>query len=243
LTYDFKSYYDPAVTAGRLAALALVAVGAGMGQKMLSARAGLVYFVVGRVSIAGSRWLAAGAVKRQLNEGETLFSEAGRAEVLLNPGAVLRIGEMTRVRMDRVELADPQVSIETGSAVVTVFQLPKLNRVEIRVGGGVVVIKGEGVYRFDADAARLRVFGGQAEAYRLSPDTAAWKTVAKRGQTVRLADLQVGKFDLKDADALEQWAEKRGAPPPLIPMAPMVCYSEPKNSAEMNVWMRDCYKR
>jgi hypothetical protein len=100
-----------------------------------------------------------------------LFSEAGRAEVLLNPGTVLRIGEMTRIRMDSVDLTDTRVSIEAGSAVITVNRVSKLDRVEIHVGGAVVVMKSACVYRFDADrldadTPRLRVFRGQAEAYR-----------------------------------------------------------------------------
>jgi hypothetical protein len=62
-----------------------------------------------------------------------LSSEAGRAEVLLNAGTVLRIGEMTRLRMDTVELADTRVSIEAGSAVVTVSQIPRLAAVDLTI--------------------------------------------------------------------------------------------------------------
>jgi ferric-dicitrate binding protein FerR (iron transport regulator) len=231
----------------QLMALTLVSAGVGMAQKVISAKAGLVYFVLGRVSIAGSGQLPHGDVNRQLNEGEILSSEAGRAEVLLNPGTVLRIGNMTRIRIDNGELTNTRVSIEAGSAVVTVNQLPKLDRVEIHIGGKVVVMDGVGVYRFDADrrdtaAARLRVFSGQVLVYReegKSRENGAWKTVAKRGQAVRLQDLQVGKFDRKDADALEQWAEERGTPP-VIQMRPMVCYLEPINLAGWKEYMRDC---
>jgi hypothetical protein len=225
----------------RLTVFALVAAGVGIGQKVLSAKAGLVYFVLGRVSIAGSGPLATGAVKRQLNEGGILFSEAGRAEVLLNSGTVLRIGDRTRIRMDSVDLADTRISIEAGSAVVTVNELPKLVRVEIHIGGAVVAIKADGVYRFDADSNMdaLRVFSGQAE---VSSDDQSLKIVAKRGQAVRLQDLQVSRFDRKDSDVLQQWAATRGAPPPLIPLAPMMCYSEPKNMPEVKDWMNNCYK-
>src|ERR1700733_6413894 len=109
-----RAMFRPVV---RLIAFALVAAGVGIAQDVISAKAGLVYFVVGRVSIVGRGKLAIGPVNRQLNEGESLFSEAGRAEVLLNPGTVLRIGDKTRIRMDGVELTDTRISIETGSAV------------------------------------------------------------------------------------------------------------------------------
>jgi hypothetical protein len=232
----------------RLTLFALVAAGVGIAQQMISAKAGLVYFVLGRVSIAGRGRLAIGALNRQLKEGEILLSEAGRAEVLLNPSTVLRIGGMTRIRMDGVDLMDTRVSIEAGSAVVTVNQLPKLDRVEIHIGAAVVVMKSVGVYRFDADRARadasvLRVFSGEALVFReegASPENGALKTVAKRGQAVRLQDLQAGKFDLKDSDALQEWAEIRGTPPPIPPMPPMVCYSDPTKLGELKEYMRDC---
>jgi hypothetical protein len=236
----------------RLTVCALVAASVGIAQQVISAKAGLVYFVLGRVSIAGSGRLASGAVNRQLNKGEILFSETGRAEVLLNPGTVLRIGAMTRIRMDGVELTDTRVSIEAGSAVVTVNQLPKLDRVEIHSGGAAVVLKGDGVFRFDAgrletdridrEAPRLRVFSGQAEVYReeeASSEDSPVRIVARRGQAVRLEDLQAGKFDLKDADALQRWAQMRGTPT-WIPLPPIVCWSEPANSAQMKDYMRDC---
>jgi hypothetical protein len=244
----------------RFAAIALVAVVAGLAQRVISAKAGLVYFVLGHVSIAGGGRLATGMVNRRLTPGEILFSEAGRAEVLLNSGTdamlwnsgtVLRIGDRTRIRMDSVELADTRVSIEAGSAVVTVNQLPKPDHVEVRVAGVVVVMKGAGVYRLDAagspetGAPRLRVFRGQAEVYREGEDSTEngpWKTVVRRGQELRLQDLQALRFDLKDADALQRWAEKRGTPPPPVPMAPMMCYSAPANTAVLTDWMANCQK-
>ena len=213
----------------RITALALIAAGAGHGQQVVTAKAGLIYFVRGRVSIAGRGPLTIGAAKPGLKAGETLFSEAGHAEVLLNSGAVLRIGDFTRIRMDSVELTDTRVSVEGGSAVVTVNELPKPDHVEIYMGGAVVVMNSEGVYRFDADEAagpRLRVFSGQAEVHwQESP-----KAVVKHGQVIYLRNLQLAGFDRKDADELQQWAAKRNVPPPFITLAPMNCYSGDPNS-------------
>jgi hypothetical protein len=232
----------------RLIVFALVVAGVGIAQDVISTKAGLVYFVLGRVSIVGSGRLAIGPVNHQLHEGGSLFSEAGRAEVLLNPGTVLRIGDNTRMRMDGVELTDTRISIETGSVVVTVRQLPKLDRVEIHIGNAVVVLKSDGVYRFDVDRLDtsvpwLRVFSGQAEAYQrkeVSPEEGGVKILAKHGEAVQLQDLLVSNFDRKDTDGLQQWAEIRGAPPPVIPMPPMACYSNPTKLAEFKDYMRDC---
>jgi hypothetical protein len=222
-----------------LATFALFAAGVAMAQDVISAKAGLVYSVFGQVSVVSSGRLGA-APYRQLNQGDILFSEAGRAEVLLNPGTVLRIGNMTRIRMDRVDLTDTRVSIEAGSAVVTVNQLPKLARVEIQIGGAVVAVKGDGVYRFDGDPSppRLRVFSGQAESNR--EEGTHREAVVKRGQIVQFQDSRVSKFDLKDADAFQQWAEARGTPPPPPALLPIKCYSMPTKMAELSDWMRDC---
>lgn len=222
----------------RLAILGFAAAGLGLAQQAISAKAGLVYFVQGSVSIAGGERLGIGAVNRQLREGETLFSDAGRAEVLLNPGTVLRIGDRTRIRMDTVELTDTRLSIEAGSAVLTVQQAPKLDRVEIHIGSAAVAIEGVGVYRFDANGGgpTARVFNGQAA---VSSEDGASKIV-KRGEAVWLPRLELSKFDLNHADELQQWAEKRGTPPPAPMLPPMKCFVQPANTAELKDWLKDC---
>jgi len=236
----------------RLAILALSAATLAHSQNVISAKAGLVYFVTGDVSIAGSGPLAAGSVNRQLQQGDTLFSETGRAEVLLNPGTVLRIGERTRVRMDSLSLTDAHVSIEAGSAVVTLSGAPKFDRVTIHIGGSVVAPRTAGIYRFDADGTPLlRVFRGDAET---SPEQSTFSEAsfaavsAKRGQAVRLADLHVSKFDPNAADAVQQWAETRGTPPPTPMLPPMMCLSSPSinapasttKMADFQAWMKEC---
>jgi FecR protein len=129
---------------------------------MISAKAGLVYFVLGQVLIASSGPLAIGPVHRQLKQGEILWSESGRAAVLLNAGTVLRIGDRTRIRLNSAELTDTRVEIEAGSAVITVGEAPKSDRVEIQIDGAVVMMKGPSMFRFDANRQiedpTLRVF-------------------------------------------------------------------------------------
>ncbi len=198
----------------RLAIVALSASAAALAQKVISAKAGLIYFVEGKVSIEGSGRLSWGSKTRQLNPGETLVSERGRAEVLLNPGTVLRLGDASRIRMDSVDLTDTRVTLEGGSAVITVNNPPKLDRIEIHAGSVVVALKGDGVYRFDADgsgvsAPRVRVYAGQIEAS--APGGAT--VLASRGQAVNLEDLQRTEVDTREADGLQLWAESRSTTP------------------------------
>jgi hypothetical protein len=89
------------------------------------------------------------------------------------------------------------------------------------------------------------VFSGHAEVYRkeeLSPEDGGLKTLAKHGQAVQLQDLLVRKFDRKNTDELQGWAEIRGTPSVIL-MPPTVCYSNPTNQAEFKDYMRDCLHR
>jgi hypothetical protein len=181
-------------------------------QKVVSAKAGLVFFVQGRASVEGGA-LSTGEHFRQLKPGESLSTERGRAEVLLNPGVILRLGDMSRLHMDDVKLTDACVSLESGSAVVTVNYILKYDHVRLVAAGSVIVMEQEGVYRIDVTQvdiarARLRVFNGKAEVRR--DDGSAGRVIVKRGQSVNLDDgLNVAKFDVKDTDALQRWASAR----------------------------------
>ncbi|HEY4359762.1 MAG TPA: FecR domain-containing protein [Bryobacteraceae bacterium] len=210
----------------RFAVLALAAA-VGQSQTVISAKAGLVYFVTGNVSIAGSGPLAGGSVNRQLSQGDILVTADGRAEVLLNPGTVLRIGANTRVRMDSLALTDTHLSLESGSTVMTLRDAPKLAHVTIHAGNSIVTPATAGIYRLDADSPpALRVFRGEAEASEEQQPVSA-----KRGQSVRLSDLQLAKFNPHDADEFQQWAETRGTPPPTPMLPAMICLSPPSMNA------------
>jgi hypothetical protein len=192
-----------------LAGVLVVASGA-LAQRVISAKAGFVYYVQGRAFVEGGR-LKTGESFRQLKAGENLSTERGRAEVLLNPGTVLRLGEMSRLHMDNINLTDACVSLESGSAVITVNSVLKTDHIRLIAGGNVIVMERAGVYRLDVTQGRLRVFSGRAEVRR--EGSAALVTV-KRGHAVNLDDgLSVAKFNLKDTDALQLWASARSRVP------------------------------
>jgi hypothetical protein len=199
----------------------LMLAGAGLAQRVISAKSGLVLFVLGRVSVEGGR-LKVGESYRQLKDGESLSIERGRAEVLLNPGIILTLGDMSRLRMDDVQLTDACVSLESGSAVVAVNYILKTDRVRLLAGGNVILMRKEGVYRLDVgrtDIAQglLRVFSGRAEVGRDDSPT----MVVKRGESVNLDDsLTIAKFDPNETDSLQRWASARSrtrAPRNLVP--------------------------
>jgi hypothetical protein len=197
---------------------AVVLASAALAQRVISAKSGLVFFVQGRVSVEDGP-LSSGEHFRQLKNGESLSTQRGRVEVLLNPGTVLRLGDMSRLHMDDIKLTDACVSLESGSAVVTVNYILKVDRIRLISGGSVIVMKQPGVYRLDVaqvDVAqgRLRVFGGRAEVRR--DDGSAASVIVKRGQAVNLDDgLEIAKFNVKDTDALQRWASARSSRTPV----------------------------
>ena len=196
----------------RIIVLVFAATASAHAQKVVSAKSGLVSFVQGRASVEGGA-LSTGEHFRQLKPGENLSTARGRAEILLNPGVILRLGEMSRLHMDDVKLTDACVSLESGSAVITVNSILKYDHVRLVAAGSVIVMEQEGVYRIDITQvdvaqARLRVFNGKAEVRR--DDGSAAKVIAKRGQAVNLDDgLNIAKFDVKDTDTLQRWASAR----------------------------------
>ncbi len=198
---------------GRMLAGAVVLASAALAQRVISAKSGLVFFVQGRVS-AEDGPLSSGEHYRQLKNGESLSTQRGRAEVLLNPGIVLRLGDMSRLHMDDIKLTDACVSLESGSAVITVNYILKVDRIRLISGGSVIVMKQPGVYRLDGTQGRLRVFSGRAEVRR--DDGSAASVIVKRGQAVNLDDgLEIAKFNVKDTDGLQRWASARSSRTPV----------------------------
>jgi ferric-dicitrate binding protein FerR (iron transport regulator) len=205
-------------------------------QRVVSAKSGLVYFTIGRVWVDQSQ-LNSGEIVRQLQTSEILHTARGRAEVLLNPGTVLRLGNNGRLRMDSLALTDANLSLLAGSAVITVMNAPKLDRVKLRIGSGTVILERDGVYRLDSSAnlTRLRVFSGRAQVLR---DGASTPVVVRRGTSIEMDDLQLAKFDTKDTDALDRWAKARTPVPrgprpvPPRPSQAGVPPPQPKTSIE-----------
>ncbi len=188
-----------------------------LAQRVVSAKSGFVYFILGRAWVDNAQ-LRSGETGRQLNNGETLYTERGRAEVLLNPGTVLRLGDMSRVRMDDVTLTDPCVTFLSGAAVVTVKYLPKPDKVTLHLGSdGVVTLTQPGVYRLDSgrlnvDEVRLRVYEGSAQVQRGS---GAVPISVGGGKSIALDSSLVAKFNPNDKDSLERWSDTRSRSMPV----------------------------
>jgi hypothetical protein len=174
-------------------------------QQMISARAGMVHYVEGKV-FAGSEQLDGKFGNfPQIKENQVVRTEEGRAEVLLTPGVFLRAGENSSFRMITNRLIDTRLEFLTGSAIVEADDMLKENSVTIVAKDATVHLRKSGVYRFDSEPARLRVFKGAVEV------EANGKTFElKEGKELSLTgDMAIAKFNTKDSDALSRWSYRR----------------------------------
>jgi hypothetical protein len=127
-----------------------------------------------------------------------LRTQKGRAELLLNPCTVLHLGEHSALRMVENSLTKARVELLAGSAVVEDDSgNHRRGVVEMMAGGNMVRIARDGIYRFDSDPARVRVFEGVLSTPALT---------AGHGLTFGGAPL---KFDRKQWDDLQTWNDLR----------------------------------
>jgi hypothetical protein len=177
-------------------------------QKVVSARAGLLTYLQGSVSIDGTPVVLKTGRFPQMKDGETLFTgpDRDRVEVLLAPDIVLRLAENSQARMDDTDLSDTRVTLQQGEALIEVIRMAEDNRLQLAVGEIVTEPIRPGLYRIGiSQNATLRVYGGEA-LVRSGPRT---KDV-KRGMAISLDDdLIVSRFERKQTDSFHEWAAER----------------------------------
>jgi hypothetical protein len=174
-------------------------------QQVISARAGMVHYVEGKVLVGDEQLDGKFGNFPQIKENQIVRTEEGRAEVLLTPGVFLRAGENTSFRMITNRLIDTRLEFLKGSAIVESDDMLKDNSVTIVARDATVHLRKQGLYRFDTEPARLRVFKGAVDV------EANGKTFElKEGKEISISgDLAVSKFDTKESDALSRWSYRR----------------------------------
>jgi len=186
--------------------LALSAIPA-LAQPVISAKSGLISYVEGKVYLGDQIVEPSPTHFAEVKENAVVRTAEGRAEVLLTPGVVLRLGENSSFKMLTNRLIDTRLELLTGSAVVEADEIAKDTNVTLVCKDGTVLLGKKGLYRFDTAPARLKVFDGLA-------------TVQIAGQNVEVAGgkmlglggtiAAVEKFDKEDTDSLDNWSRRRG---------------------------------
>jgi len=171
---------------------------------------GTVNYVEGQVGLDGQSLAPRQTGSTQLQANQVLGTGQGKAELLLTPGVFFRLGDNSEVRMISPGLADTQVELLHGSALMEVDQLYKENDLSVVVDGSTTKIEKQGLYEFQAEPAAVRVIDGQAAVY----EGTAHVTV-KKGHEASLANGQPLKShglnqEAVESDPLYRWSKLRG---------------------------------
>jgi len=175
-------------------------------QQVISAHSGVIHYVEGQVMLDGKAVQLKPTEFPDVKNGSTLAAEDGRAEVLLTPGVILRIGESSSFKMISNSRSDTQIEVLTGAAIVEVGELLPSNAITLRCHDTRMELTKRGLYRVDADGnGRFRVYEGEARVTE-----GAQTLLARKGRQILLAAvLDMNSFDVKDTDELLRWASRR----------------------------------
>jgi hypothetical protein len=126
---------------------------------------GALNYVEGQVSIDGQSVSPKSVGSVDLQKGQSLTTENGRAEILLTPGVFLRTNDDSSVKMISPSLVPTTVELTKGQAMVEVNYIQKENDIRVIEGDSSAKLLKKGLYGFDADTGAIRVFKGKAQVY------------------------------------------------------------------------------
>jgi len=184
-----------------------------------SARSGSINYVEGQVSM-GTQPLSSDSVgSTELDTHQSLTTQSGKVEILLKPGIFLRVADNSSVKMLSPDLANTDIALDKGRALVEVVEAREIDRflveqgaprkdiyIRIRIGETSARISRKGVYEFDADHNQIRVFSGKAEV-----NTRYRKVNLTQGREINInGKVKAQAFDPKQyADDFYRWCGLR----------------------------------
>lgn len=192
-----------------------------MMQYVISTKAGLVNHVQGDANVKATKMVEAGSPIKT--------GPGGLAEILLNPGSYLRLGENSSAVLDGVELTNIAVRITSGTAVIEAVGFDKQAPLKVTSGNLKTEIIKDGVYMFSDD--KVTIVEGKLQA-------ADNKIVFTKGwQVSNEAGYRAIRAPKGNASALESWSRNRSE---LIAMANLNI-SKTLRQAPMMGTLIDCW--
>jgi len=176
------------------------------GQSVISARSGTIHYVEGKVMLNGQEISPKFGEFPAMENGSVLqTTDQGRVEVLLSPGAILRVGESSSIRMVANALTDTQVELQSGKAVLECAEVMKGNEIALLVDGHAVSVVKDGVFEATTQPAAVRVYKGEATV------AAEGKvmTIRKGHEALLGQEVTAQKFDDNATDDLYNWSSRR----------------------------------
>ncbi len=169
---------------------------------------GTVNYVEGAVYLDGQALGKNSVGTTEMAAGQVLQTHQGKAEILLNPGIYLRVGDHSTIKMISPSITPTQVTVLRGRVSVEVDQLLKQNVVQIMDHGVTTQLVKTGYYEFSANG-RVKVFKGRAEVEYANN---RWAEV--KGHHAMILEQGVKEKDAKfqadpQEDQLMQWSKLR----------------------------------
>jgi hypothetical protein len=179
--------------------------GAATAQNVISAKAGVISFAVGAVSLDNSPVKLKKGSLFQMENGQRLKTQRGLAEVVLTPGAYLRLSGNSSVQMERNQISEIQLSVESGSAIIEVIDKIKTDPIRVHFHTSSAEIRKAGLYRFNYPPGEICVHGGE-----VLMAVGENNILIKSGKKFRVnIDQKPVKFNRNIRDSLHQWAARR----------------------------------
>jgi hypothetical protein len=144
---------------------------------------GSLNYVEGQVSIGTKALDSISIGSAELQTGQSLSTEKGKAEILLTPGVFLRVGNNSSIKMVSSSLTDTEITVDKGHAMVEVAEIHPENDIRIREDRATTRLLKTGLYDFDLRQNQLRVFDGKA-----SVDDGGNNVTVKSGCELNLAE-------------------------------------------------------
>jgi hypothetical protein len=170
---------------------------------------GTINYVEGSVMVNGHPLTSQSVGNSALQPGDTVATAQGYAEVLMTPGAFLRVGPNSQVRLISAGLADTRAEVVNGSAILEADQLIKGTNLSVLVSGATAHIDKTGLYLYDAGQHAVLVLDGKATIQ----ETNGSRTLDKHDEVLLASDRPLKKrsFDESQikAEPLYVWSMAR----------------------------------
>jgi hypothetical protein len=170
---------------------------------------GTINYVEGQVSLNGQDLTSHSVGAATLGAGQVLDTGNGYAEVLLTPGAFLRLGHNSELRMEAAGLANTSAELVRGSSIIEVDQLIKGSRLAVAMNGTTTELEKKGLYDFDAAHEAVIVLNGEAKIQ----EPAGTQTLKKHDEVLLSSNRPLKKRDVNEKaveeDQLYVWSKAR----------------------------------
>ncbi len=176
-----------------------------------SAVPGTLNYVEGQASIGDQSLNSKSIGSVELQPGQSLTTETGKAEILLTPGVFLRVGNYSSVKMISPSLTDTELRVDGGHAMIEVAEIHRENDIRVAANGATARLLKTGLYGIDLKQDQLRVYDGKA-----SVQDDGREITIKGGRELSLANggpFKAHRFDKKayEEGDLYRWSSLRSA--------------------------------